>query len=157
MKPEFDIDFDLTSLDQAVTALENVRDTVPVQVLWTVSSYALSRVIQKTPVDTGLLRANWNPYGNTLSYVKTRPIVKNGNMLTLTIVNPTFYASWVEFGHRTVSGGFVPGQYFATNALAEAESSVAGKVETSVQKVLNETFYHLRGGKWDSARVLQYQ
>lgn len=46
-----------------------------------------------TPVDTGELRMSLGQSGDTVGYVKD-------------------YAPHVEYGHRTVNGGYVEGQHF---------------------------------------------
>lgn len=46
-----------------------------------------------TPVDTGELRISSSTYGDEMGYTKE-------------------YAPHVEYGHRTVDGGWVPGQHF---------------------------------------------
>lgn len=46
-----------------------------------------------TPVDTGELRLSLGSSGDEVGYTKD-------------------YAPHVEYGHRTVNGGYVPGQYF---------------------------------------------
>jgi hypothetical protein len=46
-----------------------------------------------TPVDTGELRKSSGTYGDEMGYTKE-------------------YAPHVEYGHRTVNGGWVPGQRF---------------------------------------------
>lgn len=46
-----------------------------------------------TPVDTGELRLSLSQSGDVVGYAKS-------------------YAPHVEYGHRTTSGGFVPGQFF---------------------------------------------
>lgn len=46
-----------------------------------------------TPVDTGELRASSGTYGDEMGYTEE-------------------YAPHVEYGHRTVDGGWVPGQRF---------------------------------------------
>lgn len=46
-----------------------------------------------TPVDTGELRQSLHQSGDTVGYTKS-------------------YAPHVEYGHRTVNGGWVPGQHY---------------------------------------------
>lgn len=55
--------------------------------------YARSQQAGGTPVDTSELRMSARYTGDEMGYVKE-------------------YAPHVEYGHRTVSGGFVPGQYY---------------------------------------------
>ncbi len=55
-----------------------------------------------TPVDTGELRKSSSTYGDEMGYIAS-------------------YAPHVEYGHRTVDGGWVPGQrYLKKNADTQA-------------------------------------
>lgn len=145
----------VVGVDQFNQALKDAKK-IPDQALQTIAAYTLQEIIEDTPEDTGLLKANWNPRGNSLSYARSKPIVRSSNLLSITFTNPTFYGSWVNYGHYTVNGGFVPGQFFVEKALARVESMSQGILNSSVQAGL-DTYFHLRGGKWDSARVIQYQ
>ena len=40
---------------------------------------------------------------------------------TFKILNPTYYAPYVEYGHRTVNGGFVDGKYMLKQAITDTE------------------------------------
>lgn len=55
-----------------------------------------------TPVDTGELRKSSSTYGDEMGYIAS-------------------YAPHVEYGHRTVAGGWIPGQrYLKKNADTQA-------------------------------------
>lgn len=93
----------------------------------------LSKTIKRTPVDTGVLRRNWQG--------------KSGD-LEFTVSNTTRYAPMVEFGHRVVGGkgglkgsrrkgnkkkvkprktsgkGYVEGVYMLTKSVKEIESEI---------------------------------
>ena len=83
----------------------------------------LAIVRSQTPVLSGTLRAGWVIEGNYLS-------------------NYTYYAGFVEFGHRTVSGSWVPGQFFAQRAadlIARRYAERVGKyIETHVQSIFSK-------------------
>lgn len=49
-----------------------------------------------TPVDSGELRQSSSTYGDEMGYMAD-------------------YAPHVEYGHRTIDGGYVPGQHFLQN------------------------------------------
>ncbi len=108
----------------------------------------LALVIPETPVGEypqssgkkgGTLRRGW---GTTASgakdYVKSLNVTKTGNTYTIEIVNPVEYASYVEFGHRTVNGGWVEGRYMLT--ISEE------KLKKIAPKVLEKKLYeYLKG------------
>jgi hypothetical protein len=50
---------------------------------------------QNTPVDSGTLRRNWAPENNKVS--------GSGKSRSLTIINPTEYAEYVDQGHRKIA------------------------------------------------------
>lgn len=68
---------------------------------------------------------------NFLSSVK---VAKRGNKYALRIINPVHYAIYVNYGHRTRSGGFVEGQYF----LERAEEYINRNADRYIQKKLDE-------------------
>lgn len=52
-----------------------------------------------------------------------------GNSVTLTIYNNVEYASWVENGHRTRSGGWVEGQFFLKTTMEELNEMLSDIIE----------------------------
>ena len=98
----------------------------------------LALVIPRTPVGDypassgkkgGTLRRGWtssthnraqaaNDSGDAAvkaaTWAKNLRVHKSGNMYTIEVKNPVKYASYVEFGHRTVSGGWVDCKYMLT-------------------------------------------
>lgn len=74
----------------------------------------LRKVIKRTPVGQypsgsgkmgGTLRRNWT----------IGEVVKTGNTYTIEVINPTEYAPYVEFGHRTPNHmGWVEGKFMLT-------------------------------------------
>lgn len=71
---------------------------------------------------------------NAKEYANSLNITKSGNTYTIEIVNPVEYASYVEFGHRTVNGGWVEGHYMLTIS-EEKLKSIAPQV---LEKKLND-------------------
>lgn len=57
-----------------------------------------------------ILDQHWNGYqGGTLRKAwSIGEIIKQGNMYKIEVINPTEYASYVEFGHRQQPGKYVP-------------------------------------------------
>lgn len=73
-----------------------------------------------------------------LEYAKSLPIEKSGHHYIIRVINPVKYASYVEFGHRTVNGGFVKGQYFLTKAEAILENEKDRILEKDLTKYLKD-------------------
>ena len=93
----------------------------------------LSLVIRRTPVDTGVLRRGWGKSNQDFS------VRKEGHDYIIEVINPTEYASYVEFGHRTRGGkGWVPGQYFLTISEERLENIAPGVLEKLIAQKLKE-------------------
>ena len=73
-----------------------------------------------------------------LQYAQSLEVEKSGHCYIVRVKNPVKYASYVEFGHRTVNGGFVPGQYFLTSAEAILENEKDRILERELAKYLKE-------------------
>lgn len=76
-----------------------------------------------TPVLSGVLRDAWTATGNVME-------------------NLTGYAGFVEFGHKTVSGSWVSGQFFATRAADTLARKYADKlgqyIKNNVEKIFSK-------------------
>lgn len=97
-----------------------------------------------SPVKTGELRRNW----------QVKDIVKNGNTYSITVENPTPYASYVNYGHRQTPGRYVKaigkrlkvswveGQFFLEISEAELERAMPAfinrKLNAYVRECLND-------------------
>lgn len=69
------------------------------------------RAVSSTHVRTGLLRRSYNM---SMSHESG----KGGGRWVCTIKNPVYYASYVEYGHRTANHrGWVPGQFMLQKAV----------------------------------------
>lgn len=73
-------------------------------------------------------------------YADALPISKSGNTYTIEIINPVEYASYVEFGHRTPKGGWVPGHYFLTLSEQDLEKLAPGIIQKKLDAKLREAF-----------------
>lgn len=82
-------------------------------------------VVEKTPVDTGLLRGNWK-----------RSRVAQGKT---EVFNNTEYANHVEYGHRTRSGGYVKGQKMLHRAVLEFSKTYPEHAKKVVDDILNDS------------------
>lgn len=111
---------------------------------------------RKTPVDTGALRASWG-IGNQTLILKSSidefgkenvsidtekssivDIQVVGNNFEVTIWNGMEYASYVEYGHSTTSGGWISGHFMLTIAISEVERAMPKRFETAFQNFLKE-------------------
>lgn len=153
---KMNLDVKVTGFSEVDQMLQNSKK-IPEEVLVELAAFTIQEVVADTPVDTGLLKYNWNPRGNALSYAKSRPIKRVNDTLSITFYNPTFYASWVEFGHYTADKEtWIEGQYTTTRAVERAEMLAGGIMQTEVNKRLDK-YFNLRGGKWDIARTTRYK
>lgn len=86
---------EIDALEQKLIALSRIRFNAVVkkQVTQMLNTARSSGGSGSTPVDTGELRKSSGTYGDEMGYLAE-------------------YAPHVEYGHRTVDGGYVPGQHF---------------------------------------------
>ena len=106
----------------------------------------LALVIPKTPVGQykkssgkkgGTLRKGW---GDPASYSESLKVTKADGTYTVEIINPIEYASYVEYGHSTVNGGWVEGKYMLSiseEKLKEIEPQI---LEKKLHNYLKEVF-----------------
>lgn len=105
----------------------------------------LSKVIPRTPVGQyppssgkvgGTLRRGWTGGKSSSShaYARSLNVTRKGQSYIVEIVNPVYYASYVEYGHRTVNGGWVRGKHFLKiserEVLESAPAILSRKIET---------------------------
>ena len=91
----------------------------------------------------GTLRRGWtaNKRIGGKEYAQSLPVSKNGNVYTITIINPVYYAPYVEFGHRTRGGkGWVKGKFMLTESERELAMITPKILEERLQKYLGELF-----------------
>lgn len=93
----------------------------------------LTMVKKRTPVDTGTLRRGW-----TIGEVKA---VEGG--YEVEVLNPTEYASYVEFGHRTRLNpeggrGWVKGRFMLQISSDELEAMAPKILERKLKKFLSQ-------------------
>ena len=107
----------------------------------TVANYAIRQVKPLTPV--GRYPASAHKTGGTLRRSWSRSDVNyTSRALVVKISNNQDYASFVENGHRTRSGGWVNGRFMLKKALKETEQ----RTLTQTQKELDEYINKLLGG-----------
>lgn len=111
----------------------------------------LALVIPKTPVGKypkglgkkgGTLRRGWGAKNGSSSheYAQSLMVRKSGGMYMVEIINPIEYASYVEFGHRTVNGGWVPGKFMLTISEEKLKTIAPKVLEKKLQDYLKEVF-----------------
>lgn len=84
------------------------------------------------------------------AFVNSLEIKHEGNMLSIEIVNPVEYASYVEFGHRQTPGKFIlalgkrlkqgwaPGHFMLTTSEQEIQKIAPGVLQAKIKKFLQE-------------------
>lgn len=104
----------------------------------------LRKVIKRTPVGDypsgsgktgGTLRRGWSA-----AYAEAAEVTQSGNTYMIEMTNPVDYGIYVNYGHRTRSGGWVPGQFFIEISIEELESSGARIVEKRLLELFSEVF-----------------
>lgn len=92
------------------------------------SNLALATLRATTPVDTGVLR-------------QTEKITITGKRGRFIGTDPDQapYAYWVEYGHHTRSGGFLPGQFFAERALIQVLPQLARIMGEEINKSVHSS------------------
>lgn len=120
----------------------------------------LAKVIKRTPVGQypkgsgkkgGTLRRGWTSATeaeaaaggkvSAKSYTEMLKIQKIGNIYQIEIVNPVFYSSYVEFGHRTADHkGWVEGRFMLTISEQELDSQAPQILEKKLIKYLGGLF-----------------
>lgn len=99
----------------------------------------LAKAIKRTPVGQyddgrvgGTLRRGWTIDAN---------VVKKGNFYEIEVFNPTEYAMYVEFGHRTRNHqGWVNGRFMMTISADEVERAAPKILEKKLMKLLGDAF-----------------
>lgn len=111
----------------------------------------LALVIPATPVGIypkssgkkgGTLRRGWgaNGAGKAKAYAQESTIKKRGTVYEIEIINPIEYASYVEYGHRTVNGGWVEGRYMLTISEEKLRTIAPKVLEKKLHNYLKEVF-----------------
>lgn len=117
----------------------------------------LAKVIHDTPVGKyppstgkqgGTLRRGWTASSHeeaaagggvsaAKGYADSLKINHVGNVLTVEIINPVEYASYVEYGHRTRDHqGWIPGRFMLTISEQEIQAIAPNVLEMKIAKFL---------------------
>lgn len=132
---------EVKKLQKQIEAIEREKDAFCRECTKELAARLLAKVKKRTPVGQypsgsgqtgGTLRRGWD----------AARIQKEGGSYTVEIINPTEYASYVEYGHRTVNHrGWVPGQFMMTLSEQELREAAPAILERKLQKWLSEVFH----------------
>ena len=75
-------------------------------------------------------------------YVASLPVRKVGNYYIIQIINPVEYSPYVEFGHRTRSGGWVDGKYMLTISEERLKQIAPRVLEKMLYQKIREVIEH---------------
>ena len=108
----------------------------------------LTKTIRRTPVGQyahrvgGTLRRGWTAeqQQNVAAYVSSLNVAHGSGIYTIEIVNPVYYAPYVEYGHRTKNGGWVEGKFMLTISEQEVQNDAPKILERKLQRKLGEIF-----------------
>ena len=98
------------------------------KILLEMAERVLEKAKERTPVDTGALRADW----------QIGSIKGEGTNLSVEILNSREYASHVEFGHATRNDGWVDGRFMLTISMDEVENQMDTKFKKAFQQWVKE-------------------
>lgn len=108
----------------------------------------LRLVIKRTPVGDypkgsgkkgGTLRRGWTggAKSSAKGYADSLAVHHFGDTYVVEIINPTWYAPFVEYGHRTPDHkGWVPGRFMMSISERELERIAPGVLEQKIEKLL---------------------
>ena len=143
------ISVDTTELKAFADAIENLagpqKETLFHNCLNDLGNRLIALVVPRTPVGkTTQLRGGWtNAVGSPTS---------SGSVYSIEVINPTPYASYVEYGHRQSPGRFVPaigkrlkaswveGKFFLRGAEEDLEKVAPSAVKKQVEAYLRTVF-----------------
>ena len=103
---------EIRGLDKMMIDLERIEKEIPgkkQKLLKEQATKVRDQAKLLTPVDKGVLRGDWH-----FTYKK---VTDEDEAVVYNNVN---YSAHVEFGHRTTSGGFVPGVYMLKKSINRA-------------------------------------
>ena len=110
-----------------------------------IAARMLRKVIDRTPVaDPSAWKTPVTGYvGGTLrrGWTVDTTVKKLGNTYQIEVFNPTEYAQYVEFGHRTSNHqGWVNGRFMMTISADEIDQQAPAIIERKLTRMLREAF-----------------
>lgn len=108
----------------------------------------LAKVVKRTPVGVygnhkkgGTLRRGWTAGKGVTEYAQSLKVHHFGDNHVIVVSNPTEYASYVEYGHRTRNhAGWVEGKFMLTISERELESMAPAILEKKIIALLKKGF-----------------
>lgn len=129
-KIEFDLKELIRTRDRFQKAIDsNIMDKVIKDILLDLGKVLLAKTVYRTPVDTGQLKGAW----------ELTNVIKDGDNYIITMFNPTEYAIYKEYGHRTSNHKkWIPGKFMATISMKEVERLIPEYTERHMTKMFKE-------------------
>lgn len=148
---------DYKELEKLKEQIEKIGDPIQMDKFLTscakeLAARLLAKVIKRTPVGDypvetgkkgGTLRRGWTgeQNSNAKAYVNSLTVNKVGTDYVIDIINPVFYASYVEYGHRTRNHkGWVEGKFMLTISENEIRNSAPRILEKKLNDYLKGCF-----------------
>ena len=101
----------------------------------------LAKVVKRTPSTTGVLRRGWTAGKSARDYANSVNVHHFGDTYQIDIINPTEYASYVEYGHRTKDHkGWVQGKFMLTISEEEIRQSSPQILQAKLNKYMEDVF-----------------
>lgn len=142
-------------LQKQMEQLERDRDTFCEACAKELAARLLAKVIKRTPVSKshpghtgGTLRRGWTTQDTgsgseglrtrgVSQYVDTIRVHHFDDTYVIEVTNPTQYASYVEYGHRTANHkGWVPGKFMLTISEQQIQKAAPALLEKMLQDYL---------------------
>lgn len=115
-----------------------------------IAARLLRKVIKRTPVGQyskesgkkgGTLRRGWTTGRNQTEFINSIRVNHYGGVYVVEIINPTEYASYVEYGHRTKNHqGWVEGKFMLTISSQEIQEIAPAILKRKLKRKLGEVF-----------------
>lgn len=144
---------DYKELAEFQKKMERLAETMSVDIEFLAKQTAqmlLAKVIKATPVgrydgaayvcESKLshkgMRKKSGKKGGTLRRAWTGNVYRSGNLVAIKIENPMFYAPYVEYGHRTVNGGWAEGHFMMTTSVNEVLRDGPAILERKIKNLI---------------------
>lgn len=124
--------FDISELKEFQKRLEamekNTFDNIAEQCTNELAARMLRKTKKRTPVKSGHLKGSW----------RANAAVKRGGQWRTAVFNPVKYAPYVEYGHRTINGGWVAGRHMMERSADDIERDAEKIIQSKMRKILSE-------------------
>lgn len=124
--------FDISELEEFQKRLEamekNTFDNIAEQCTNELAARMLRKTKKRTPVKSGHLKGSW----------RANAAIKRGGQWRTAVFNPVKYAPYVEYGHRTINGGWVAGRHMMERSADDIERDAEKIIQSKMRKILSE-------------------